>query len=104
MGWQALAPIIAGMNGLTDTQGRGFEFPGTFEISAMGASACGLEALVPERLEALGLTVHREQLSTRPSRGGKYVSVTVAFVAQSREDYDAAHGALRACPEVKWTL
>jgi len=30
--------------------------------------------------------------------------VSVSFEANSREDYDAAHIALRAHPEVKWTL
>ena len=38
------------------------------------------------------------------SAKGNYVSVTVVFEAHSREDYDAAHGALREHPAVKWTL
>jgi hypothetical protein len=32
------------------------------------------------------------------------VSVTVSFEAASRAEYEAAHQALRAHPEVKWTL
>ena len=32
------------------------------------------------------------------------VSVRISFRAVSREQYDAAHAALRAHPEVKWTL
>ncbi|HET6604435.1 MAG TPA: DUF493 family protein [Xanthomonadaceae bacterium] len=82
----------------------GFTFPGTFEVSAMGASGEGLEQLVPDTIEALGLTVHRDSLSTRASRAGNYVSVTIRFDAASREDYQAVYGALRALPEVRWTL
>lgn len=87
-----------------DNPEHGFQFPGTFEISAMGASQAQLPALVPATIEALGLAVFRETLRVRPSAKGNYVSVTVRFEAQCRDDYDAAHGALRARPEVKWTL
>lgn len=86
------------------TQARGFEFPGRFELSAMGAADGGLEQELPALIEALGLMVHRESLRVRPSRAGRYVSVTIAFEAQSRADYDAAHSALRAHPGVRWTL
>ncbi|MFC4727736.1 DUF493 family protein [Coralloluteibacterium thermophilus] len=88
----------------SDNPEHGFQFPGRFELSAMGASSDALHALVPEVLETLGLTVHHETLRIKASAKGNYVSVTVAFEAQSRADYDAAHGALRARPEVKWTL
>lgn len=88
----------------SDNPEHGFQFPGTFEISAMGAVEGELHLLVPARLQALGLTVLEETVRIRPSAKGNYVSVSVSFVAQCREDYDAAHGALRACPEVKWTL
>ena len=56
------------------------------------------------KIAALGLRVYRDRLSVQPSSKGNYLSVRIAFEAQSRADYDAAHGALRALPEVKWTL
>lgn len=70
----------------------------------MGAADGGLEQALPDLIEALGLVVHRESLRVRPSREGRYVSVSIAFQAQSRADYDAAHEALRAHPAVRWTL
>jgi len=91
-------------NAAMDEKQRGFQFPGEFEIAAMGAADAGLERLLPETLDALGLAVVPDSLRTRPSSKGNFVSVTVRFEAQSRDDYDAAHGALRARPEVKWTL
>jgi putative lipoic acid-binding regulatory protein len=48
--------------------------------------------------------VLHETVRSRASSGGRYVSVTVSFEAASREQYEAAHEALRAHPEVKWTL
>jgi putative lipoic acid-binding regulatory protein len=88
----------------SDNPEHGFQFPGIFEISAMGSSEAGLVEIVPMTLEALGLTVNRHTLRVRPSSKGAYISVTIAFEAHSREDYDAAHGALRDLPDVKWTL
>lgn len=88
---------------MTEEQ-RGFQFPGEFEIAVMGEAEAGLERILPETLQALGLTVFEGSLRTRPSSQGRFVSVTIRFAAHSREDYEAAHGALRARPEVKWTL
>ncbi|MGH8108546.1 MAG: YbeD family protein [Arenimonas sp.] len=83
---------------------RGFVFPGTLEISAMGAADAGLDALVIHTLESMKITWYADTLRSKPSTKGNYISVTVAFHAESREQYDAAHEALRALPEVKWTL
>jgi uncharacterized protein len=83
---------------------KGFEFPGVFEITAMGPAAAGLEQVIPRELAAAGLTVLHETVRSRPSSAGRFVSVSISFQARSRADYDAAHLALRAHPEVKWTL
>jgi putative lipoic acid-binding regulatory protein len=88
----------------SDNPEHGFQFPGIFEISAMGAAEADLHLVVPMVLEALGLTIYRDRLRVKPSAKGNYVSVTLVFEAHSREDYDAAHGALREHPAVKWTL
>lgn len=86
------------------SQAPGFTFPGTFEISAIGPAEAGLEQMVPELLAMAGLGVEAQSVRVRPSRGGRYISVTLRFEAQSRAEYEAAHEALRAHPEVKWTL
>lgn len=91
-------------NDPSDRPGQGFEFPGVFELSAMGSAEADLHLVVPMVLEALGLTVYADRGRIKPSAKGNYVSVTVVFEAHSREDYDAAHGALREHPAVKWTL
>ena len=83
---------------------KGFQFPGVFEISAMGPASAGLAQAIPQELTAAGLVVMHETVRSRPSREGRFVSVTVSFRAESRADYEAAHHALRAHPDVKWTL
>jgi putative lipoic acid-binding regulatory protein len=40
----------------------------------------------------------------RPSREGNYVSVAASFTCPSREKHDEVHAALRAHPDIRWTL
>lgn len=93
-----------GMEIKSDNPEHGFQFPGEFEITALGPASAGLETELPTLLRAAGVTVRQETVSTRPSSGGKYVSVKLSFHAGSREEYETAHAALREHPEVKWTL
>ena len=83
---------------------QGFQFPGAFEITAMGNTSGDLALRVPQLLAGLGLRVLDGSLRTRASSEGRYVSVSVTFTCPSREKYDAAHAALRADPDIKWTL
>ena len=85
-------------------QQHGFIFPGVFEITAMRTASAHLETAIPHELEQAGLTVMHETVSSKTSRACRYVSVCVSFKANSREDYETAHNALRAHPEIKWTL
>ena len=88
----------------SDNPEHGFQFPGVFEITAMGPAGAGLETVIPALLEDAGIEVLRETVATRDSTGGKYVSIKLNFKAESRQQYEAAHTALRNHPEVKWTL
>ena len=83
---------------------QGFQFPGAFEVTAMGKASAGLEQRVPKILAELGLTVLEGSLRTRPSAEGNYLSVSVTFTCPSREKYEAVHAALRADPDIRWTL
>ena len=88
----------------SDNPEHGFQFPGTFELSAMGTAGIGLEAELPKLLAAAGVEVLEERIQWKHSSNGKYVSVRMSFRAESRAQYDAAHQALRGHPEVKWTV
>lgn len=95
---------MAAVSTITGQPGQGLQFPGTFEIIAMGAANTDLERRVPEALAAAGLTVCHGQQRSRLSAQGNWLSVTCGFEAASRDDYERAHAALRALPGVKWTL
>lgn len=83
---------------------QGFQFPGMFEITAMGKAAGDLEQRVPDLLEGIGLSVMAGSGRVRPSKAGNYVSVTVSFTCPTRAKYDEAHAVLRADPEIYSTL
>lgn len=83
---------------------QGFEFPGTFELAAMGTADKGLETELPTQLADAGIEVLPGEVNARHSSNGRYVSVRILFRAMSREQYDLAHQVLRDHPEVKWTL
>ena len=88
----------------SDNPDHGFQFPGTFELSAMGSADSGLETELPRLLTDAGIEVLEESISWKHSSNGKYVSIKLSFRAESREQYDVAHAVLREHPEVKWTL
>ncbi|UNK48659.1 DUF493 family protein [Lysobacter sp. S4-A87] len=88
----------------SDNPDHGFQFPGTFELSAMGAAEKDLETVLPTLLLDAGIEVVSESVSWKHSSNGRYVSVRISFRADSREQYDLAHAVLREHPEVKWTL
>lgn len=83
---------------------QGFQFPGVFELSAMGPAEANLQTELPKLLEEAGMTLISESINWKESSNGKYVSVRISFEADSREEYDRAHELLRSHPEVKWTL
>lgn len=95
------------MRDLDDIQpqdGQGFQFPGSFEVTAMGMADANLRERVPAILRGLGLNVLDASLRERPSREGNYLAVTVSFTCPSREKYEAVHAALRADPGIRYTL
>ncbi len=95
---------MAPMDIHSDNPEHGFQFPGTFELSAMGAADAGLERELPKRLLEAGIDVETETIQWKQSSTGKYVSVRLTFRAADRAQYDLAHQVLRDHPEVKWTL
>lgn len=84
--------------------GQGFQFPGEFEITAVGNTSANLPVHVPQLLERAGLRVLHESVKHRQSKAGNFVSVTVSFHCDNREQYEAAHAALRESPDVRYTL
>jgi len=85
-------------------EGKGFQFPGEFEITAVGSASADLPSHVPQLLERAGLHVLHETVRHRHSGAGNFVSVTVTFRCENREQYEAAHHALRANADIRYTM
>lgn len=103
LGFYPFSPDNTHMTTESEKQ-HGFVFPGIFEITAMGSASAHLETAIPYELEQAGLTVLHETVSSKTSSAGRFVSVCISFKANTRQDYETAHNALRAHPEIKWTL
>ena len=73
-----------------------FEFPCDFPIKAFGQDTADFEELVLELVSPHAPEISREQLTTRSSRGGRYLSVTVHLRARSRDQLDRIYEALSA--------
>jgi putative lipoic acid-binding regulatory protein len=86
------------------SENRGFTFPGTFEVTAFGPATPELESTVVAEIKALGVTVIDASRRTRPSREGKFLAVSVSFLCDTRERYEAILNRLRTHPAVKWIL
>ncbi len=81
----------------------GLVFPCSFPIKVMGpnsdAFTTAVYAVVNSHLEQGRYTVE-----SKVSSGGKYLSLTITFTAESREQLDAIYQDLNAREEVLMTL
>ena len=81
-----------------------FEFPCRFPIKAMGRDAEGFPAHVMDLVGAVVGPVALEDVVVRPSRAGRFLSVTITITAQSREELDAVYRNLTSSGRVLFAL
>ena len=80
------------------------EFPCQFPIKAMGSAENDLHSVVLEIVKRHVPELSREQINQRPSKNGKYLSVTITIEAHSREQLDAIYYDLTACEHILMAL
>ena len=80
------------------------EFPCRFPVKAMGINTPDFEAEIVmigrQHIPDLG----EAAIQSRPSKTGKYLSVTITFTATSKPQIDNLYRALNAHPDVKMVL
>jgi len=80
------------------------EFPCQFPIKIMGNNTVDFEndivVITRNHVPDLG----EAAVTSRPSRTGKYLSVTVTFTATSKAQIDDLYRAMNAHPDVKMVL
>ena len=64
------------------------KFPCSFPIKAMGKSTDDFDLLIVKIVRRHHPDISEGAVKTRPSREGKYISVTVTIEAQSKEQLD----------------
>lgn len=80
------------------------EFPCQFPIKVMGRHSENFDAVVVEIVRRHVPDIHEGAVTTRPSKAGNYLSVTVVIEATSRAQLDAIYLGLTAHPDVLMAL
>jgi uncharacterized protein len=79
-------------------------FPCDFPIKAFGLAADDFDALIVELIRRHVPDLSEGAVSSRLSRQGKYIAVTITVPATSREQLDAIYQELSACEQVLMAL
>lgn len=80
------------------------EFPCDYPIKIMGEASETFEAEMVALIREHAPNLGEGAVSSRPSKGGKYMAVTIHLRAESRAQVDAITLALRAHPKVLMSI
>jgi putative lipoic acid-binding regulatory protein len=80
------------------------EYPSAFPIKVMGLQVDGFVDAVVAVAQHFDPGFDAATVETRPSKGGKYLGVTVTVTATSREQLDELYRTLSTHPMVKVVL
>ncbi|MGZ4954474.1 YbeD family protein [Methylobacter sp.] len=80
------------------------EFPCQFPIKAMGKTNVELDLLVIEIVRRHVADISEGAVTTRPSKDGNYIAVTIIIEASSKQQLDAIYQDLTDHPHVLMAL
>lgn len=96
---------INGANMLKDARTDSLiEYPSVFPIKVMGAAHEGLVHALVQVAQQFDPSFDAATVELRPSKGGKYLGVTLNITATSRVQLDNLYRALTSHPMVKIVL
>ncbi|MDO8955038.1 MAG: DUF493 domain-containing protein [Gammaproteobacteria bacterium] len=87
-----------------DEEKTHFEFPCLFPIKVMGEKGHDIQALVEKTLAQHVKDPKSIEIRTRDSEGGKYISITATFMADSKAQLNAIYEILSKHEHVKMCL
>ena len=85
---------------MTETKDTLFNFPCDFPLKVMGRRTDDFRSLVLGIVQKHAGAVSVDKIEERPSKDGKYLSVTCTFSAQSKDQLDALYRELTSCERV----
>jgi putative lipoic acid-binding regulatory protein len=80
------------------------EYPSPFPIKVMGANEAGFAEAIASIAACFDPDFDAATIERRPSKGGKYLGLTVTVMATSREQLDELYRTLSTHPMVKVVL
>jgi putative lipoic acid-binding regulatory protein len=83
---------------------KGLEFPCRFPLKTMGKNTADFEQTIIEIVRRHVPELKDEEISSRLSKDGKYVSITTIFTATSREQLDGLYYELSSHEQVMMVL
>ena len=89
---------------MTENEETLLEFPCEFMIKAMGRAEADFDALIVSLVRRHAPELGEAAVSTRASKGGKYLSVSVTVRVESKAQLDAIYRELTGCDKVLWAL
>ncbi|OOZ39923.1 transcriptional regulator [Solemya pervernicosa gill symbiont] len=89
---------------MSDERETLIEFPCDFPIKAMGRDEGEFETLVVELVRKHAPDLGEGAVTTRPSKGGSFLSVTVTVRATSQQQLDNIYQSLTDCEQVLMSL
>jgi len=81
-----------------------FEFPCQFPIKAMGKNTTEFDSTVVGIIRKHANDFSEGAVKIRPSKGDKFLAITVTIEAQSKRQLDAIYQDLNDCPAVIMVL
>ena len=79
-------------------------YPCQFPIKVIGENSADLGKIITQVMATFSEDIHPEDMSTKPSKNGNYLSITFKIVAKSREQIEQIYSELNAQKEVKMVL
>jgi putative lipoic acid-binding regulatory protein len=89
---------------MSDSEETLLEFPCDFPIKVMGRAEPGFDQLIMELVRRHAPDLEEGAITSRPSKGGKWIAVTVTLRAQSKSQVDAIYLDLTAHEKVVMAL
>jgi putative lipoic acid-binding regulatory protein len=89
---------------MSDHQETLFNFPCSYPLKVFGKNDDDFENFVLSIISPHISTIEEATISSRTSQGGVYLSITVTFMAESRQQLDDIYNDLSKCKRVIMTL
>ena len=81
-----------------------FNFPCDYPIKIIGKDRPDFESTVRNIIELHVGKLHNNQITSKESSKGAYISLTVRIIASSRSQLDAINKSLQNCPMVAYLI